>query len=164
MVGKERVKFAGWIGAILLLAMLLVLSSTFRAPEQNEPVGLLVVGTLVDDVGAFKESELKLYLVMDSQVYRSKQEWNATVFIDSPENITGAEVWLKGILSDGNLKLLKREDLDLKKGANIVIFKGSMPSCYGCARITESFYNVSSSITLEGEVLAEDIEMVELRK
>lgn len=161
---KDRAKLAGWVAATFFLAMFLVLSSNFRTSPQKEPIGLLVAGDLREEVRAFKESELSIFLVMDSQVYLSKQAWNATVLVESPENMSGTEVWLKGILSEGSQKLLKSEDLDIKKGANIIVFKGNMPSCYGCARIKEGPYNVTASITLEGEVLAEATNTIELSK
>lgn len=92
------------------------------------------------------------FLGTSGEVFKSSQQMNITVAVNSEESIENAYVKVYGINSNRN-RLNELHNMNLSKGLQFISIVYTTPSCFGCAGITPGPYNITAELIINDELV-----------
>jgi hypothetical protein len=83
----------------------------------------------------------------DKYDYKSYDEMEITVIVDSPVIVDEVMIELRGIVNDWGVSKLKlNKKTSLSEGPNVVKFDYTVPKCYGCAGLKAGEYSINAKV------------------
>ncbi len=150
---------------VLVWMLLIVLLSGCieKGPEMTTTTTQGIVETTTTLAVVLPQRDFEVLLSLDKEVYYSNEEMNISVKVLSSEEVEGARINLLGIYSTRE-RLNRKRIVELQEGENEFYFSYTTPRCYGCAGISQGFYNITSELEYMGKVRASSTLEVEIRE
>ncbi|MBN2518116.1 MAG: hypothetical protein JXB14_04680 [Candidatus Altiarchaeota archaeon] len=108
---------------------------------------------------------IRAQISTDKYEYKSLEEMEISVVVDSPVVVGEVVIELRGILNDWGVSKLKLDKkTPLSEGHNVVKFDYTVPKCYGCAGLDPGTYSISAEVKYNDISLANTSTEVSIQK
>lgn len=100
--------------------------------------------------------EPEVSLSTDKDVYSSGDHMLVQVTVNTSQQMNNVTIQGEGLITNkGPQIMLRAKTMNLSSGTNIVNFSKRVPSCSPCSGLNEGSYNITASVSQDGDLIAE---------
>ena len=126
--------------------------------KKQYPTSVAFIIALILSAGCLSiesSHDLEVSLVSDKDTYSFAEDILIQVIIDTSQSMDNVTIKGDGLVSSKGPQIyLGPRTVDLLPGINIINFSKRIPSCSPCTKLESGSYNITASVTYEGDIIA----------